>query len=295
MIHIDTPAFNGDVLAYNNEICNELKGDERHPNGGMSLSTSRTRRCTSTSPSTSATSSPTGRRARDPQRLRLGRWRQGVRGARRQRGGPGRRHLDITDPRNPVLIADTTSPRCSRRSCSRARARRESSFHDVVVKQIAGRYLMLLSYWDGGYVVLDVTDPRTATYVADSDFADPDPEAPESGLTVSPRATPTRRSSRSTTSTSWLPTRTSTPTRAWPTNVDDGTTFTAIQGSDVPGDPNRAARSTAHDGLRRPRLRTAIPPCQRQAGPARSPSLSAASARSRRSTTTWTRPAATRA
>ena len=35
---------------------------------------------------------------------------------------------------------------------------------------------MLVSYWDGGYVELDVTDPTRARYVADSDFANPDPE-----------------------------------------------------------------------------------------------------------------------
>lgn len=45
---------------------------------------------------------------------------------------------------------------------------------------------MLLSYWDGGYVKLDVTDPANATYIGDTDFTNPDPEAAESGLTVPP-------------------------------------------------------------------------------------------------------------
>ncbi len=35
---------------------------------------------------------------------------------------------------------------------------------------------MLLSYWDAGYVKLDVTDPVHPTYLADSDFTFPDPE-----------------------------------------------------------------------------------------------------------------------
>ena len=35
---------------------------------------------------------------------------------------------------------------------------------------------MLLSYWDAGYVKLDVTDPTNATYIADTDFTNPDPE-----------------------------------------------------------------------------------------------------------------------
>jgi hypothetical protein len=43
---------------------------------------------------------------------------------------------------------------------------------------------MLLSYWDGGYVKIDVEDPVNPVYLGDSDFADPDPEALESGFTV---------------------------------------------------------------------------------------------------------------
>lgn len=45
---------------------------------------------------------------------------------------------------------------------------------------------MLLSYWDGGYVQIDVTDPLNISLLADSTFADPDSEAAESGLTVRP-------------------------------------------------------------------------------------------------------------
>jgi hypothetical protein len=51
----------------------------------------------------------------------------------------------------------------------------EVFFHDVIVKEIGGRWVMLASYWDAGYVQLDVTDPLNPTYIADSDFADPDP------------------------------------------------------------------------------------------------------------------------
>ncbi|MFF7842993.1 PA domain-containing protein [Streptomyces ossamyceticus] len=45
---------------------------------------------------------------------------------------------------------------------------------------------MLASYWDGGYVTLDVTDPTKATYLGDTDFAALDPEALESGSEVAP-------------------------------------------------------------------------------------------------------------
>jgi hypothetical protein len=59
--------------------------------------------------------------------------------------------------------------------------------HDVVVKEIGGQFYMLLSYWDAGYIVLNVTDPANPIYVTDSDFTNPDPEALESaGIVVPP-------------------------------------------------------------------------------------------------------------
>ena len=56
----------------------------------------------------------------------------------------------------------------------------ESSLHDMVVKKIDGRFIMLLSYWDGGYVQLDVTDPASPTFIRDTDYNNPDPELFES-------------------------------------------------------------------------------------------------------------------
>jgi hypothetical protein len=51
-----------------------------------------------------------------------------------------------------------------------------SFFHDVVVKEIGGQQVMLLSYWDAGYVALNVDDPANPVYLGDSDFTVPDPE-----------------------------------------------------------------------------------------------------------------------
>ena len=49
------------------------------------------------------------------------------------------------------------------------------NLHDVVVKQIGARWVMLLAYWDGGYVQLDVTAEFTADdqffLATDEDFA----------------------------------------------------------------------------------------------------------------------------
>jgi hypothetical protein len=92
--------------------------------------------------------------------------------------------LDITDPRNPVLIKEydlaADFPQIIQPDLGTA----ETFFHDVVVKKIGNNWVMLLSYWDGGYVTLNVNDPTNATYIGDTDFADPDPQAP----TVNPTA-----------------------------------------------------------------------------------------------------------
>ena len=40
----------------------------------------------------------------------------------------------------------------------------------MVVKQIDGDWLMLLSYWDGGWVILNVNDPANPVYVADFEY-----------------------------------------------------------------------------------------------------------------------------
>jgi hypothetical protein len=48
-------------------------------------------------------------------------------------------------------------------------------FHDMVVKEIDGIQTLLASYWDGGYVLLNVEDPANATYIGDTRFDERDP------------------------------------------------------------------------------------------------------------------------
>jgi hypothetical protein len=93
--------------------------------------------------------------------------------------------VDITDPRKPTFVAEYDLDRQFPHITDHL-GTGSSFLHDMVVKQIGGRQVLLASYWDGGYVALDVTDPANATYLADSDFATTDPEAAESGLTVTP-------------------------------------------------------------------------------------------------------------
>ncbi|MBA3363143.1 MAG: hypothetical protein H0T07_01910 [Actinobacteria bacterium] len=93
--------------------------------------------------------------------------------------------FDITNPRRPRLVAEYD---LNEFGVSQPDLGLNDSFlHDVVVKEIDGRFIMLLSYWDGGYVLLDVTDPANAEFIGDSEFAEVDPELLESlGVSLTP-------------------------------------------------------------------------------------------------------------
>ena len=94
--------------------------------------------------------------------------------------------IDITKPTAPKMVAEYDLNEYFPQIEDPVLGRTEAFQHDLTVKKIDGRFYMLTSYWDGGYVVMDVTNPKAATYVSDSDFKAVDPEAAESGLTVEP-------------------------------------------------------------------------------------------------------------
>jgi hypothetical protein len=189
IIHVDTPQYEGDVLIHNNEICDT---DAVNFNGGVTMVD---------------VSNP-----REPKYLA-----EGVGDLEPQSlVGPGIAHqvhsafawdagrrayavlvdgheegedvdiMNITNPREPRLIAEYDLNERFPQIIQEDLGTAGSSSHDMIVKNINGRWVMLLSYWDGGYVLLDVTDPRNPTYIADSDFKNPDPEALQSGYSVKP-------------------------------------------------------------------------------------------------------------
>ena len=81
---------------------------------------------------------------------------------------------DITNPKKPVLITELD---LNEFGVSQPELGLTDSFlHDMVVKQIDGDWLMLLSYWDGGWVILNVNDPANPVYVADFEYPAVDPE-----------------------------------------------------------------------------------------------------------------------
>ena len=83
--------------------------------------------------------------------------------------------LDITNPSRPKLISEMEYVDES----FQAGVNGEEVFlHDMVVKEINGQQTMLLSYWDGGYIRVNVDDPANPVYLDDTEFTFPDPFHP---------------------------------------------------------------------------------------------------------------------
>jgi hypothetical protein len=78
--------------------------------------------------------------------------------------------FDITDPRNPVLIAETGIG-----DWPAAEVDAFGNFptsHDFDVRRIGGVWWAMVSYWDAGWVLLNVNDPSNPLFVDDSNYAD---------------------------------------------------------------------------------------------------------------------------
>ncbi|RKT68504.1 hypothetical protein DFJ66_1689 [Saccharothrix variisporea] len=95
--------------------------------------------------------------------------------------------MDITDPYHPVMVNDTLDLVELFGVDQATPANLTSIFsHDMMVNKIGSRYVMNMNYWDGGYVLLDVTDPRNVTLVAETDYAALDEERAARGQQISP-------------------------------------------------------------------------------------------------------------
>lgn len=98
--------------------------------------------------------------------------------------------LDITNPKRPRLIAELDLNAFSRALGNPIWQPElgldDSSLHDMVVKKIGNDWVMLLSYWDGGYVQLNVNDPARPTFISDTDYEAVDPELADPANTQVP-------------------------------------------------------------------------------------------------------------
>lgn len=95
--------------------------------------------------------------------------------------------LDVTDPRAPVMINDTLDLDALFGVAQDSPATLTDVFaHDMDVYRVGDRYVMTMNYWDGGYVLLDVTDPRAVTLIAETDYAELDEQRLARGHEIAP-------------------------------------------------------------------------------------------------------------
>lgn len=186
-IEISTPSFTGDVLVSNNEKCKEKVGF-----GGLNIydvSKPAHPRPLVEGFGDSTVAGQGKKAANDIHSIFA--WDAGDKAYAvivDNEEGPDVDIVDISNPKKPALIAeydlDERFPQIVQNTPTNLV---EIFHHDMVVKEIGGRFIMLVSYWDGGYVTLDVTDPKNATFIGDSDFASVDPQLLEqAGLSEAP-------------------------------------------------------------------------------------------------------------
>lgn len=180
VLNITTPSFTGDVLVVNNEQCG------KNGKGGVSL-------YDVTDPSKPEKLSENfGDRepgSRDSNQIHsVFAWDAGDKAYVVVSDNEESTDVDIFDiskPQRPRIVAeydlnsfDVDQPKLGLT---------DSFLHDMVVKEIDGHFIMLLSYWDGGYVLMNVDDPAKAKFLGDTEFADVDPELLESlGVSLTP-------------------------------------------------------------------------------------------------------------
>jgi hypothetical protein len=158
--------------------------------------------------------------------------------------------LDITNPSKPKLISETSLVDETKQPLGAVHG--DAVFlHDMVVKEIDGVQTMLVSYWDGGYATLNVDDPANPVFIEDTDFAAIDPVRAEvAGATLTPEGNGHQAEFTKDNDFFIATDEDFDPYRVTAT-MENGTEFTAVQGSDVPAiDPDTSlAGGTRYLGL----------------------------------------------
>ena len=173
VLHIDTPEFTGDVLAVNEESCG------KNFKAGFSLwdvtdPTNPKKLAKNFGDFTTDGGANSPRDANQTHSVFM--WTTGDNAylvAQDEMETSDVDIFDITDPKHPVLIAEVDANEFDVDQPEEFLI--DSFLHDVVVKQIDGQWIMLLSYWDGGWVLLDVTNPADPQFIADTDYDAVDP------------------------------------------------------------------------------------------------------------------------
>ena len=83
--------------------------------------------------------------------------------------------FDISNPRSPQPVREYDAADSFPEAWTETANGDNVFLHDMVVKQIDGRWVMLASYWDMGYLSSTSTIPPNATLIDDTDFIGDDP------------------------------------------------------------------------------------------------------------------------
>ena len=86
--------------------------------------------------------------------------------------------FDVSDPRNPRPVAEHDLDEMFPQIVDQSAFGDNIFLHDMVVKEIDDVPTMLASYWDAGYVKLDVSDPANPGYLGDTSYDGADPLFP---------------------------------------------------------------------------------------------------------------------
>jgi hypothetical protein len=232
VIHLETAHFSGEILAYQNEICpGETKGV-----GGITLvdvsdPTNPKKLVEGFGDITVPGKSQT--HANETHSVRM--WTDGDKAYAvlvDDEEDTDVDILDITNPSKPVLISETSLDADSSQPLGAVHGD-AVFFHDVVVEEIDGVQTMLASYWDGGYVKLNVDDPANPVFIEDTDFAAIDPVRAEFGQSITPEGNAHQAEFTNDDEFFIATDEDFNPYRVVAT-MEDGTEFTAVQGDNVP-------------------------------------------------------------
>lgn len=240
VIDLETPHFTGQVLAYQNEICpgatNGIGGitlvDVTNPHNPKKL-VEGAGDFTYTGPS-EKTSGKAQTKANETHSVRM--WTDGDKAYAvlvDDEEDTDIDILDITNPSKPKLVSETSLDADTEQPLGAVHG--DAVFlHDMVVEEVNGVMTMLVSYWDGGYAMLNVDDPANPEFIADTDFAEFDPVRQHvAGEDITPEGNAHQAEFTKDREYFIATDEDFDPYRVTAT-MADGTEFTAIQGSDVP-------------------------------------------------------------
>jgi hypothetical protein len=183
ILRLDTPAFEGDVLAVNNELCR----DDVTRGGGFDLydvsNPDKPRTLVQGFGDFGPEGSLKGDETLANQSHNIFMWQYRNKAYAVVVDNEELHDVDIfdiTNPRRPRPVIEYDMVESFPEVLGDATLDGLILNHDDVVKNIDGRPVMLLSYWDAGYLKFDATNPAKLKYRGDTDFEETDPETGQS-------------------------------------------------------------------------------------------------------------------